>query len=109
MGKIIVEQVVIADGFAAGVDGNIEFFEGGRTLAEMEPEQLELLAHVDAIVLGAATYKMFVAYWPTADPMVERVATPINTLPKHVFSSKLTAAPWGTFAPATLERDDAAT
>jgi dihydrofolate reductase len=109
MGNIIVEQVVTADGFAAGVDGNIEFFEGGRTLVELEDDELALLAHVDAIVLGARTYEMFAAYWPTADPAKERIAVPINALPKHVFSTKLAAAPWGEGPPATLERDDAAT
>lgn len=109
MGRLVVEQIVSADGFAAGVDGGIEFFGAAGDFAETEPEQLDRLSLVDAIVLGATTYRMFAAYWPGADPRVERVAEPINALPKHVFSSTLESAPWGSFAPAVLERGEATT
>jgi dihydrofolate reductase len=38
---------------------------------------------------------MFADYWPKADAKAERVAGPINDLPKFVVSSTLQAAPWG--------------
>lgn len=108
MGKLIVEQIISADGFAADKDGGIGFFENDAgDFSEMEDDQLELLSHVDAIVLGANTYRMFVKYWPTADPKKERVAEFINSRPKHVISSTLDAAPWGKLAPATVEKGDA--
>jgi dihydrofolate reductase len=105
MGRIIVEQIISADGFAEARKGGIDFFESAGDFSEMEPEQLEMLANVDAIVFGANTYRMFAKYWPDADPEKERVAEPINRLPKHVFSSKLEKAPWGKGDPVTIERD----
>jgi dihydrofolate reductase len=105
MGRIIVEQIVSADGFAEARKGGIDFFESAGDFSEMEDEQLEMLASVDAIVFGANTYRMFADYWPKADPGKERVAEPINRLPKHVFSSKLEKAPWGKRDAVTIERD----
>lgn len=105
MGKIIVEQIVSADGFAEARKGGVDFFDAAGDLSEMEPEQMEVLSHVDAIVFGANTYRMFAAYWPKADPEKERMAEPINRLPKHVFSLKLEQAPWGETDSVTIERD----
>lgn len=98
MGRIIVEQIVSADGYATGPDGGIDFFGSTGELQDpqMEDEQMRMLAPVRAIVLGRITYGMFEAYWPDTSPKVERVAAPINTLPKYVVSSTLAAAPWGT-------------
>lgn len=105
MGKIIVEQIISADGFAEARKGGIDFFDSAGDFSDMEPEQMQMLAHVDAIVFGANTYRMFADYWPKADPEKERVAEPINRLPKHVFSSTLEKAPWGKLEPVTIERD----
>lgn len=105
MGKVIVEQIISADGFAEARRGGIDFFSTAGDFSEMEPEQMEMMAHVDAIVFGANTYRMFAAYWPKADPEKERVAEPINRLPKHVFSSTLEKAPWGKQGSVTIERD----
>lgn len=106
MGKLIVEQIVSVDGFAARADGDIEYFSAAGDFAATEPDQLAMLATCDAILLGATTYRMFADYWPTADPQIEHIATPINSLPKHVVSSTLAEAPWGEHPPAILERGD---
>jgi dihydrofolate reductase len=110
MGKIIVEQVVTTDGFGAGKDGGIEWFENDKALDETVPDQLDLLTSVDAIMLGRNTYKMFVEYWPTAHAENEPspIATFINSKPKHVFSKSLKSAPWGTYEPAIVESGDLA-
>lgn len=100
MGKLIVEQIVTADGFAARRDGDIAWFEKDATLDEMTVDQLEMLKGVDAMLLGANTYKMFSEFWPTA---TEEPASFINGKPKHVFSKSMTSAPWGDHAPATVE------
>lgn len=105
MGKIIVEQIVSADGYAEARRGGIDFFSAAGDFSEMESEQLQLLEHVDAIVFGANTYRMFADYWPKANAEEERVAEPINRLPKHVFSSTLEKAPWGKTDSVTIERD----
>jgi dihydrofolate reductase len=105
MGHLIVEQVVTVDGYAEDADGGISFFGAMDDLAPNEPGQLELLARVDAIVLGRRTYGMFADYWPKADPAVEPVAEPIARLPKYVVSNTLDAAPWGDGAIEVLRGD----
>lgn len=64
MGVIVVEQIVSVDAFAATADGGIDFFGSAGDFSETEPEQLERLGKVDAILLGATTYRMFASYWP---------------------------------------------
>lgn len=95
MGKVIVEQIVSADGYAEDADGGIGFFVNAKELNDVDTGQLEMLAGVSGIVLGARTYRMFADYWPHADPLAEPVATPIRNLPKFVVSSTMDAAPWG--------------
>jgi dihydrofolate reductase len=95
MGRIIVEQIVSVDGYAAELDGGIGFFENARGINDADQEQLRLLESVRAIVLGRRTYAMFAAYWPDMDPAQEPVAAPINATPKYVVSNELETAPWG--------------
>lgn len=108
MGKLVVQEFVTADGFAADVDGEFTFYEqldGGT--AEFDRSQLDWLDSVDAMVLGARTYKMFVDYWPTSASDGEIIAPALNGLRKHVFSRTLTSAPWGGMEPATVESGEA--
>lgn len=106
MGKLIVEQIISVDGYAADADGGIGFFSSARQLNDADPEQLRMLSHVGAIVLGAVTYRMFADYWPTVDSQDEPVAAPINALPKFVVSSSLQSAPWGEHDQAEILRGD---
>jgi dihydrofolate reductase len=95
MGRLIVEQIVSVDGYAADADGGLGFIDAARGGDPNDHDQLAFLADVDAILLGANTYRMFADYWPSADPAVEVVAEPIDRLPKFVMSNSLEAAPWG--------------
>lgn len=106
MGKIIVEQIVSVDGYAAEEDGGIGFFYPASDFSGTEPEQMRMMATVGAIVFGAATYRMFADYWPKADATVERVAGPINSLPKFVVSSTLETAPWGEYPEVEIIHTD---
>lgn len=107
MGRLTVEQIVSVDGYAADANGDIAFFEAVDQGDSNDAEQLEFLKGVDAILLGATTYRMFADYWPNADPKVERVAEPIARLPKFVVSNTLEAAPWGDGEIAILRGDGA--
>lgn len=116
MGILTVEQIVSADGYAASRDGGLEFFnvseggsEGGDDAGSdaADDDQLSFLEGVDAILLGANTYRMFADYWPAADADQEPVAVPINALPKLIFSNTLTAAPWGDKAAEIIAGDAA--
>ncbi|TGO04982.1 dihydrofolate reductase family protein [Serinibacter arcticus] len=97
MGILTVEQIVSADGFAAGADGGLGFTEvvpfGDES--DADSPQLRWLGTVDAILLGRSTYELFASYWPTADPAVDATAGPMAALPKHVVSRTLEHAPWG--------------
>lgn len=95
MGRVIVEQIISVDGYAADADGGIDFFVNAQSINEADREQLQLLENVQAIVLGRVTYSMFADYWPQADPAKEPVAVPLNTIPKFVVSNTLKQAPWG--------------
>jgi dihydrofolate reductase len=95
MGRLTIEQIISVDGYAAEPDGGIGFMTAVDQTDWNDEEQLEFLQDVDAILLGATTYRMFADYWPKADPTVERVAEPIARLPKFVVSNTLERAPWG--------------
>ena len=105
MGSLTVEQIVSADGYAADADGGIDFFQAVDQGDQNDADQLAFLENVDAILLGANTYRMFAGYWPDADPAVERVAEPINRLPKFVVSNTLDRAPWGSGTIEVLRGD----
>ena len=95
MSKVIVEQIISLDGYAEDGDGGIGFFANADWINEADTDQLQMLSGLEAIVLGAKTYRMFADYWPHADPAAEPVAVPIRKLPKFVVSSTLQSAPWG--------------
>lgn len=108
MGRLVVQQFVSADTFAADDAGEMSFMSAveGDT-SEFDRRNAAWLETTGAIVLGAATYRMFVEYWPTPQSEHEVVAPRINALPKHVLSSTLEAAPWGDHEPAFVEPGDA--
>ena len=109
MGKVIVEQIVSLDGYAEDADGGIGFFSDADWINDADIEQLRMLSGVDAILLGAKTYRMFAGYWPSADPAQEPVAEPIRKLPKFVVSSTLESAPWGSADSAAILAVDGVT
>ena len=108
MGSLIVQQFVSADGFAGDPSGEFALFDGAGSSDELDNETLARLESVEAIVLGANTYRMFAAYWPTPDSDQELLAARINELPKIVVSTTLTEAPWGEHDPAMVVADDPA-
>jgi len=108
MGQLVVQEFVTADGFAANTDNEFtayQLLDGGT--AEFDRSQLDWLGTVDTMVLGAATYRMFVGYWPTPASAEEIISPALNGLKRHVFSRTLDRAPWGDLAPATVESGDA--
>ncbi|HSN36891.1 MAG TPA: dihydrofolate reductase family protein [Arthrobacter sp.] len=108
MGHLIVQEFVTVDGFAANTDNEFtahELLEGGT--AEFDRNQLGWLGGVDAMVLGANTYRMFAEFWPTPASAGEVIAPALNGLRRFVFSRRLTNAPWGDLPAATIESGDA--
>ncbi len=108
MRKVIIQEWISIDGFAADSDGRIDFFNDPKFSKGWEVDELVFLDSIDTIILGANTYKMFVEYWPDADTSKELVADKLNSTTKIVFSGELSSAPWGEWEAAKLERGDAA-
>lgn len=103
MRRLIFQEYVTLDGYAAGPDGGLEFFD---TIAEQaDTDNLELLENVDTMLLGAATYRLFVAFWPTEASAGEAIAAKLNALHLVVVSTTLESAPWGPYEPGVVVRD----
>lgn len=105
MRTVILQEWISLDGFAADKDGTTKFFEDPKYNEGFTDFQMELFDRIDATILGATTYKMLAAFWPTANPEEEPVAPKLNALPKIVFSKTIQEPSWG---PATVRRDDVA-
>lgn len=99
MSKLIVQEFVTIDGFAAAADGALEFMPSAGKLPadpQLEREQLRFIQEqVDTMLLGRATYQLFNSYWPTASTDKDIVADALNALSKVVVSRTLSQAPWG--------------
>ena len=107
MRRVIVQEFVSIDGFAAGPDGELDFVtETGAaanpTSGPFVEAQLAFIESLDTILLGAVTYQMFAAYWPEQTTETQRIADALNATPKVVFSSTLKSAPWGSWEPSRV-------
>jgi dihydrofolate reductase len=107
MRKVILEEWISLDGYAADSEGSLDFFPESETDRYSDRDQLAFLDSVDTILLGRKTYELFADYWPTASTDEEVIADRLNELPKLVFSNTLSEAPWGTWPPAQVVRGDA--
>ena|SRR5687768_4347985 len=107
MRKLILEEWLSIDGFAADKDGKLVFFPASETDQFSDRDQLKFLDSVDLILLGRKTYELFVDFWPTATTDKEIIADRLNALPKLVFSTTLREAPWGKWTPARVISGDA--
>ena len=107
MRKLILEEWLTLDGYAADRDGGLGFFPTTEANKHSDRDQLEFLDGVDTILLGRRTYELFVDFWPTATTDQEIIADRLNALPKVVFSNTLREAPWGKWAPARVVPGDA--
>jgi dihydrofolate reductase len=103
MRRLIFQEYVTLDGYAADPDGGLEFFD---TIAgHADDDNLALLENVDTMLLGAATYRLFVGFWPTEASAGEAIAPTLNALRLVVVSTTLESAPWGEYEPGMVVRD----
>ena len=112
MRRLILEEWLTLDGFAADRDGGLGFFPAADTDHLSDRDQLAFLDSVDTILLGRRTYELFVDFWPDATSDEQIVADRLNALPKMVFSNTLGSAPWGKpgrWPAAEVVRGDAVT
>jgi dihydrofolate reductase len=110
MRKIILQEFVTIDNFAAGPNGETDFIMSlqGMPRKDMDNDMLDFIDTVDTILMGSVTYKMFAGYWPNATTDTNPIADKLNATPKIVFSQTLDSAPWGKWGDAKVVKSDAA-
>lgn len=101
MRRVIFQEYVTLDGYAAGPNDELDFFDAVADQAD--EDNLDFLEQVDTMLLGGRTYRLFADYWPTADNEV--IAPRLNRMRKVVVSRTLDAAPWGDWEPGEVVRD----
>lgn len=102
MRKLIVEEWLSLDGYAADKNGKLDFFPSTEANKYSDGDQLKLLEGIDTILLGRKTYELFVDFWPAATTDTEIIADKLNEIPKLVFSNTLKKAPWGKWPDARI-------
>ena len=107
MRKLIVQEWLSADGFAADEQGSTDFFGPTAANASADEDILSSMESVDTILLGANTYRMFLGFWPTDQSAKEIMADRINETTKIVFSNSLDQVEWGKFDTIQLQQGDA--
>ncbi|MEI9810696.1 MAG: dihydrofolate reductase family protein [Bacteroidota bacterium] len=107
MRKVIFQEWLSMDGFAADANNSPSFLESVTLNKYSDQDQLAMMENFDTILLGANTYKLFVDFWPTATTDQEIIADKLNSTPKIVFSKSMAKAPWGKWPDATIINTDA--
>lgn len=108
MRKLIVQEFVSVDGFAADREKTTSFFDGTRMHIgkEVDEYMVEFIKTIDSILLGRKTYEMFLDYWPNIDPKVDIVGPSLNATNKYVFSNTLETVEWGDWNSAELVKEN---
>jgi dihydrofolate reductase len=107
MRKLIVEEWLSLDGFAADKNGKTDFFPSTEENKQSDKDQLKFLERIDTILLGRKTYQIFADFWPTPASDAEMLAPRLNELPKLIISNTLDEAPWGSSNNASIIKGDA--
>lgn len=102
MRKLIAEEWLSVDGFAADERGSTDFFAASEFSAGSDEDLRRSINQIDTILLGATTYREFLSYWPTAASAQEIIADRLNATLKVVFSNSLQTVAWGQWEPPTL-------
>lgn len=112
MRKLIVQEFVTIDLYAATTNGKLDFMPSPSDQQHVddsiEEYQFEFIDSLDTCLLGRNTYQMFARFWPDATTKTEIIADKLNAMPKIVFSHTLEKAPWGKWEPARIEKGSAA-
>lgn len=70
MRKVILQEVVTIDGFAAGPNGELDFFSSSVLSKGSDEDTLRFMDGIDTILLGAVTYRGFVEFWPKVETAI---------------------------------------
>ena len=96
MRRLVLKMSMSLDGYVAGPEGELDWMTRTRS-----PEGIEwveqTLWQAGAHLMGRRTYASMVGYWPTSS---DRLAAPMNAVPKIAFSRSGSLALEPTTAPA---------
>lgn len=101
--RLVVHEFTTLDGVIQGPGGPDEdpsggFLHGGWGVPYFDDEVGSIVdswfRRTEAVLFGRTTYAIMHAYWPLVTDPDDRVARVLNTVPKHVVSSTLTAVDW---------------
>ena len=108
MRRLIAEEWISLDGFAADKNNSTDFFRDISLLQKntAEQDQLKFMQSVDAILLGRKTYELFSSFWPGVSEEEEVIAGPINNTRKIIFSNSLDDVSWGDYNNAEIISGD---
>jgi dihydrofolate reductase len=106
MGRIVVTEFISLDGVVEDPGGVGDFKYAGWSLeldrgAEGDAFKLDEARASAALLLGRVTYETFAEAWPSREG---ELADKLNSMPKYVVSSTLTAPEWTNST--VLQRDD---
>ncbi len=107
MRKIILQEFVTIDNFAAAPNGEMSFIDeyAANNDRNFQADAEAFLDTVDTMILGANTYRLLVEYWPEATEE-GTFGEKLNSLSKYVVSSTLDNARWGKWEGAEIISDN---
>jgi dihydrofolate reductase len=110
MRKVILQEIVSLDGYAAGPNGDVNFIPAStRGDQRWGAEQTALFDTVDTLLLGRVTYEFFSQFWPSiTEGEQKQFADKFNGVSKVVFSRTLERAPWGNWPEGKIVRGNPA-
>jgi dihydrofolate reductase len=93
MRKLIVSNLVTADGFFEGPNQELDWFMPNQEFSEYVRT---LLDSVSTLLFGRITYQKLAGYWPTsaADQNDPTITHKMNSLSKIIFSTTLSSVEW---------------
>jgi dihydrofolate reductase len=103
MRKLIVSNLVSADGYFEGPEQDLSWF---KIDPEFHLHMAMIFDRVDTILLGRKTYELFSNFWPDDAGDDDLTADFMNHSTKIVFSKTLSKAPWGKLKEAILLKDN---
>lgn len=101
MSRLVVEEFMSLDGVIQAPGHAAEdprgFAHGGWSQPFFGDHRRRMpasFAAAGALLFGRATYEEFAAYWPTVVDRSDALGDALNTLPKHVVTSRPTRSGW---------------
>lgn len=96
--QVTVDGVMQGNGGATDKDRRSGFERGGWAMGAGDDETMMFITQTyqraDAFLFGRKTYEVFASYWGAMEPGSHRIADALNTKPKYLASTTLTAPQW---------------